>query len=394
MHRLHSKSHLYLSLATSLVIILPLEFTVAAPVTDNLDIGGAIRARFDYDPDRDIQKLSLDTIRLDVNYKSDSWIGSGSYRCYGGSYPYEYVDSICDIAFPSHAWVGYRIDQGQQVHVGLNQVPFGLQPYFGGTFFEGIGNVIGLEDVHNLGVKYIKDTPDWNLQAAYYPIDGGQGKGTSRGGKSYSTNIADADDYVVDGSDNIEKNKIALRYTRKLEISNWASEIGGSAFTSTLENQDTDKNGRRSAFAAHYSGKNGPFGVELQAARQIISPENSGSNKYITFGGYDGTFNVAAKGNLYVAHVSYDLPDNYWLISGMQIYSNYSLFDKSESAFKNSQRFIVGTSFSFKDLYIYVEWLHGKNDPYVGGSSYTDSLAMGGSDQWENQLYTNIGYYF
>ncbi|CAI3798008.1 hypothetical protein GLGCALEP_01973 [Pseudomonas sp. MM221] len=38
--------------------------------------------------------------------------------------------------------------------------------------------------------------------------------------------------------------------------------------------------------------------------------------------------------------------------------------------------------------------MHGKNDPYVGGSSYTQSLAAGGSDQWENQLNINIGYYF
>ena len=38
--------------------------------------------------------------------------------------------------------------------------------------------------------------------------------------------------------------------------------------------------------------------------------------------------------------------------------------------------------------------LFGKNDPYIGGSSYTQSLGAGGTDQWENQLYVNIGYYF
>lgn len=366
----------------------------AAAVTENLDIGGAIRARFDYDPDRDIQKLSFDTIRIDAKYKSDSWIGAGSYRCYGGSYPYEYTNSICDVAFASYAWIGYKFDPTQQVQVGLNQVPFGLQPYFGTTFFEGLGNVIGLEDVHNLGVKYLKDTPEWNLQAAYYVNDGGQWKGTSRGGKSYSTNVADADDYVVDGSDNKETHKLAVRLTRKLDIAGWASEVGGSVLTSTLENKDTDDDGRRSAFALHYNGKNGRWGTALQATRQQMNAENAGTNKTVTFGGYDGTFNVAAKGNLYVAHVSYDVPGTYWLASGVQVYTNYSRFDKSESAFKDSQRFIAGTSFSFKDLWIAVEWLHGKNDPYVGGSSYSESLGVGGSNQWENQLYTNIGYYF
>jgi len=367
---------------------------IAAPVTDNLDIGGAIRARFDYDPDRDIQKLSFDTARLDIKYKSDTWIGAGSYRCYGGSHPYDYVDSICDVAFPSYAWIGYQFDPSQQVQVGLNQVPFGLQPYFGTTFFEGLGNVIGLEDVHNLGVKYIKDSPEWNLQAAYYANEGGQWQGTSRGGKTYSTNVADADDYVTDGSDNAEKNKLALRLARKLTLGDWTSEVGGSLLTSTLENQDTGDDGRRTAFALHYQGQNGPWGAALQAVRQQMTPKNAGTDKLVTFGGYDGTFNVAAKGNLYVAHLSYDLPGTYWLASGVQLYGNYSRFDKSESSFNDSQRFIAGTSFSFKDLWIAVEWLHGKNDPYIGGSDYTQSLGAGGSDQWENQLYTNIGYYF
>jgi len=370
------------------------EGVIAAPVTENLDIGGAVRARFDYDPDRDIQKLSFDTFRIDVNYKSDTWIGSAQYRFYGESYPYDYTDSIGDVAFPSWAWVGYKFDEAQQVHVGINQVPFGLQPYFGTTFFEGLGNVVGLEDVHNLGVKYINDSPEWNLQAAYYATDGGQWEGTSRGGKSYSTNVADADDYVADGSDNSEKNMVVLRLARKLTLGDWTSEAGGSFLTSTLENQDTGNDGRRTAFAAHYMGKNGPWGVQLQAARQQMTPENAGTNKVVTFGGYDGTFNVAAKGNLYVGELSYDLPGTYWLVSGVRMYGNYSLFDKSESSFKDSQRFIAGTSFSFKDLWIAVEWLHGKNDPYIGGSSYTQSLGTGGSNQWENQLYTNIGYYF
>ncbi|MNP80478.1 hypothetical protein D3C76_1785930 [compost metagenome] len=70
------------------------------------------------------------------------------------------------------------------------------------------------------------------------------------------------------------------------------------------------------------------------------------------------------------------------------------MFDKDERDFADSQRFILGTSFSLKSIYVAVEWLHGKNDNYIGGSSYTQSLGAGGTNQWENQLYTNIGYYF
>jgi len=366
----------------------------AIAVNDQLDIGGSIRVRFDYDPDEDLKKLSVDTLTADVNYTSDSWIGSAQYRVYGGSYPYDYVDSIGDIAYIPWAWIGYKFTPEQQVQAGIHQVPFGLLPYFGNTYYEGLGNVIGLEEMYNLGVKYIRDTPEWNLQAAFYPDDGGQGKGTSRGGKSYSINVALADDYVEDGSSNDETDKFVLRLTRKLQLGNWTSELGGSLMTSTLENKDTGRDGRRNAAALHYLGSNGPWGLQLQYAHQDLDPKNAGTDKLVTFGSYDGTFNVAAKGDLWVGELAYDVPGTYGPISYTKLYGNYSYFDKSESDFKDSHRFILGSSFYFKELWVAAEWIFGKNDPYIGGSSYTQSAGAGGTDQWENQLYINIGYYF
>lgn len=378
-----------------LICLLGLEQSaLAAPVTENLDIGGAVRARIDYDPDRDIEKLSFDTAFLTATYNSDSWIGAAKYRFYGDAYPYEYTDKIGDISFAEYAWIGYKFDESRQLQVGLNKIPFGLQPYFGSTFFESLGNVIGLEDIQDLGVKYIQQQGDWNLQLGYYLRPADQGEGTSRGGRTYATSVATADDYVVDGSDNHERDILVGRLARNLKLGAWNSEIGASALTSSLENQDTGDSGRRNALAVHYLGKNGPWGVQLQATRQEMTPENPGSDELVSFGSFDGTFNVAAKGDLYVADLSYDIAGTFGWFSGVKVYGNYSLFDKDESSFEDSQRFILGTSFSLKDLWIAVEWLHGKHDPYIGGGSYTQSLGAGGSDRWENQLYTNIGYYF
>jgi hypothetical protein len=201
---------------------------------------------------------------------------------------------------------------------------------------------------------------------------------------------------VGDGSDNQERNTVVLRVAKALDLGPWKSEVGISGLTSTLENKDTDNDGRRNAVAVHYLGKNGPWGVQLQAARQQMSPRNAGTDELVTLGGYDGTFNVASRGNLYVADLSYDVGGKYLFdqISGVKLYANYSAFDKDASEFKTSQRMILGTSFSFSKLWIATEWLYGKNDPYIGGSSYTQSLGAGGSNQWENQLYMNIGYYF
>ncbi len=368
---------------------------LAVQVTDHLDLGGAVRARWDYDPDRDIQTFNFDTAILSAKYSSDSWIGAAKYRFYGRAYPYRYTDKVGDIAFAESAWIGYRFNPEQQVQVGLNQIPFGLQPYFGSTFFETLGNVVGLEDIEQIGAKYIQQHGDWNLQAGYYLRPAWQGKGTSNG-RTYSSVVSSADSYVADGSDNRERNTLVLRVARAVQLGDWASEVGVSGLTSTLKNNDTHNDGRRNALAVHYRGKNGPWGVQLQAARQQMSPRNPGTDELITLGGYDGTFNVASRGNLYVADLSYDVDGKYLFdqVSGVKLYANYSAFDKSASAYKTSQRMILGSSFSLSKLWIATEWLFGKNDPYIGGSSYAQSLGAGGSNQWENQVYVNIGYYF
>ena len=169
--------------------------------------------------------------------------------------------------------------------------------------------------------------------------------------------------------------------------------------------QSNDDADDRAALAPAWSGffeNLGPGGfddlprraISLERQIQDMQPSNPGSDQLVTFGSFDATFNVAAKGNLYVADLSYDIAGKYGWFSGIKLYGDYSGFDKSEPDFDDSQRFIVGTSFSLKDLWIAVEWLHGKNDNYIGASNFTQSLGAGGSNQWENQLYANIGYYF
>ncbi|NUU37873.1 hypothetical protein [Pseudomonas sp. C2B4] len=368
---------------------------MAVQVTDNLDLGGAIRARWDYDPDRDIQTFGLDTVYLSAKYNSDSWIGEAQYRFYGRSYPYRYTKNYGDIQFAKLVWAGYKFNPDQQVQVGLNTVPFGLQPYFGSTFFETLGNVIGLEDLQEVGAKYIQQSGDWNIQGGYYLRPAWQGKGTSNG-VTFSSVVSEADSYVSDGSDNQERNTVVLRVARALDLGPWKSEVGVSGLTSSLENKDTNDNGRRNAVAVHYLGKNGPWGVQLQAARQQMSPRNPGTDELVTLGGYDGTYNVASRGNLYVADLSYDVAGKYLFdqVSGVKVYANYSAFDKSASGFETSERVILGSSFALSKLWVATEWMFGKNDPYIGGSSYTQSLGAGGTDHWENQVYVNVGYYF
>ncbi|MOA16804.1 hypothetical protein D3C78_1370340 [compost metagenome] len=142
------------------------------------------------------------------------------------------------------AWIGYKFNPDQQVQVGLNQLPFGLQPYFGSTFYQTLGNVVGLEDVEEVGAKYIQQSGDWNIQAGYYLRPAWQGKGTSNG-ETYSTVVSEADSYVTHGSNNQERNTVVLRVAKALDLGPWKSEVGISGLTSSLENRDTNNDGRR-----------------------------------------------------------------------------------------------------------------------------------------------------
>jgi hypothetical protein len=367
----------------------------AVEVSDHLDLGGAVRVRADEDGSRGIHEFGFDTLMLSAKYDSDRWEGAARYRYYGNAYPYQYLNQFGGLQFVEYAWVGYKFNAEHEVQVGLNKVPFGLQPLYSDTFYETLGNPLGLEDLWELGAKYVHAGERWNFQGGYYARPAPPGHGSSNG-TTYSIVVTPADSYVADGNRNEERDMVMARLARNMTLGDWQGEIGASALVSRLYNKDTGNNGHRVAYALHYAATRGPWDAKLQYTRVQMSPRNPGDNRVVTFGGYDGTFNVASRGNLYVAGLGYSYGGTYlggW-ISGVKTYATYNYYQKSEQSFQDSQRFILGTSFSLKKLWIAVEWLNGRNDPYFGGSSYTQSLGAGGTDHWKGQFYMNIGYYF
>lgn len=376
------------------LVCCPLSAT-AVQISDHWSIGGAVRARFDLDPDRDIGKAGLDTVMANVAFDDDTWMGAAQYRWYGRSYPFQYLP-LGGLRFVEHAWVGRHLEGDQQIKVGLTKVPFGLQPLFSSTFYETLGNVVGLEDVSQVGVSWQRSRGDWDLQAGVYARPAWPGHGSSNG-STYAIVVTPADPGVAHGSRNTERGLLALRATHALHgTEGGVGEVGVSLLHSVLHNLDTGLDGQRNVFAAHYQYQQGPWGMRVLLARQLMDPRNPDGSQTVTFGGYDGTFNVAGRGTLGSADLSYALPGA-WLggwISAIKPYVNYSRYEKSAPGFLPTQRFIAGTSFNVKKVYVALEMLQGRNDPYLGGSSYTQSLAAGGTDHWKRQLYMNIGYYF
>jgi len=369
--------------------------TYAVQLTDNLGVGALVRSRLSYDPDEDIRKVSLEQIALTLTYKSDTWISDVRYWFQGKGYPYDYVDHMGDISFPEYAWVGYRFNDSNQLIVGLNKMPFGPE-YYTHAVVETFGYSVGLEDTNLPGLKYGYSDDGLKLQAAYYPRSSWQGKGTSKHSRVYSSAPTLADDYVLDGSNNEQRNTFAFDARKHLSLDGVELDLGSSLMTAELYNLDTNQAGRRAAWGVDAMATQGPWGLRLQAARQVMRPRNDGASDTVTFGLFDGSYNVAARGNLYVAELSrsYDVPFFANVINRTNWYASYNAFDKSGGS-ETSQRMVLGNAgWVGKNLFIASEWIFGKNDPLVDGDKGLTSLAQGGGNRWENKLYVRFDYWF
>ena len=364
----------------------------AVEVNDQWDIGGALRARYDLDGRRNLNHLSVDTVILRADFRDTHWMASASHRFYGGDHPYTYAGTG-RVNFTESAWVGYRFDDERQLQAGLNKIAFGMQPYFGHTFNQSIGNGIGLEDISAVGVKYQHLGSEWGVIAGVYPRSAWQGSGTSNG-RTYALVPTPADPGLEDGTRQRERDLLSLRVTRTWTHADGTTAAGMSLLRSRLHNTATGRDGHRNALALHLRSRSGPWEGRVLGAWQDMHTRDEVNPDVVTLGGYDGTFNIAARGTLWFAEGTYHLPWTTDWLHDAKTYVGYSRFDKARDDFADSQRLIMGTTFALKQVWIALEWLHGRNDAAIGGLSYQQGLAAGGDRRWNTQVQGNIGYYF
>ena len=97
---------------------------------------------------------------------------------------------------------------------------------------------------------------------------------------------------------------------------------------------------------------------------------------------YDTIASEATSTNL---AVSYDLSVDIGPISQLSFYNDFgSVYNKSDDT-ANTWMNITGMSISAGALFTYVDLVHAKNQPFVGGS------IAGNSDDFEIRLNINVG---
>lgn len=351
-----------------------------------LKIGGALRFNYNLSSWKDDQverggDFGYDMFRLNVEsaYKGIKLIAE--FRQYSQAF---------GGGFLKQGWFQHEFSERSQLQVGLNQVPFGIQQYNSNNWFFNITYYAGFEDDHDMGVKYIHDSGQWQWQAAYY-----------KSAEEFVFSSAEASpnrySYDITGR-NKENNQLNFKLVRRLDDS-LAHELGASLQGGLLYNLDTERNGTRYAAAVHYEYKptHSPWNVKLQAMLYNINPEYAAGAEldFVEMGAYGANYNVANRGEMYTANIAYHVPIDTRLLQGITFYNNYGYYNKRVSGFENTHMNVLGALWTAGPMYIYTDAAFGYNQPWLG-PEWANALASGtpGDTDWHMRFNINMGYYF
>ncbi len=375
-------------------------------------IGGAIRANYvlgDYPgrgggPSRGGHggNFELDTFRINVNFSDGPYVGALEYRWYNG---YNFLHT---------GWIGYNFEDGSQVQVGVNRVPFGPGPFGNSaSWFFDQHYYVGLADDMDLGIKYTTTIENVTLDFAYYIASEGSWRGTSRDSARYSYdvvrwNIAVNPDGTVDfGAPTNgfrESHQLNARAIMSLEELHVPSEIGASLQYGRLKGVETDS-GDLFAGSVHMRNFFNGFtlGTQLTYYKYDISADNPwGTDELVPMGAYDFAWPVAARAwipsvSLRYFHETANIP---WLDS-VTPYVEYSTVMKRADGFNDSALLILGAAWARGGWFIYTDFAYSNGNYFVGddGDDYSrvdgvGDFGVNGNDKWNKRLNINFGYYF
>ena len=359
--------------------------TIGNPESDTgtLTVSGTVRANYQdkhYGEPADDQKIKFDAAILKLGYESPKWFGSAEYRCYQ-------YDTFCDFSTLVYGYVGYKLNQTDNITVGLQPIPFGPSRFWDSSFYAGINNTMGLQDAHDLGVKYHFELPSANttkVDLAYFATDGGRYTGDSLDAARYTANMVKSADPLKTNLQ--EKNMWMARVTQDLAFlgnQDLKVAVGGSYWYSEIENHKNSQDGSRNVWALfntiHYKN----LGITLTGGKMSMSNKDAISSKASTFGSFESEYDMANKGFFYTVDANYTFKNVKDSLDVMP-YLVFSGYDKDEQGFSTSQRNIVGVAWNYKNTSLYTEYVMSKNDPFIGGTG--DSLAAGDDGKW-NQLF-------
>ena len=359
-------------------------FASAAQEKPEIDIGGALRFNYNLSSWKPEQKrrggdFGYDLFRVNAIASYKDLYVNAEYRLYSESFGGGML---------KQGWFGYRFNDTEELQLGLTQVPFGIQQYNSHNWFFNLGYYMGLEDDHDMGIKFIHLGEKFEYHLAYFKnaeeLNFGNNSAISY--SRYSYDVA---------GNNKEVNQGNLKFVYKFGDT-LKSRLGLSAQYGGLYNLKTTKMGNHYGFALHYEADYKKWNLKSEAMLVSHNPQNEAgvSDEVITMAAYGAPYQVASDFNLYTLAISRDVPVNWGPVSNLQFYNDFGYMQKQPSSFEDSFMNVTGVGIQAGNLYTYVDYAAGYNHSWLGGN-FIDDFAAGNPDaKWEARFNVNFGYYF
>lgn len=357
-----------------------------ASAQGEFSINGSIRLNYQ---DKDFQQPSKDNKvqftlgQVLFGYDSPKYFGGADIRCYQ-------YDTLCDLSVLTYAYAGYKFNDTDNLTLGLQPVPFGPARFWENTFYGSLNNTMGLQDIHNLGLKYhVEPQAGTKLDLAYFINDGGNYHGLTKDSARYTANFVEHDQLNQDILN--EKHMWVAKLAHEFAGDDLKLTTGGSYWYSQIENKTRKTEGNRQAWNIFGQVNYLNIGLNLTIGQLDVDSNSARSTGQNVVGSFDAEYMLANKGDYYTAELNhtFKVMDDKFTIMPFLMFSGYL---KDQKQFEDSERHIAGAMFGYEQMYLYAEYLWARNDPFMGGSG--ESLGRGDDNKWNKMFNLTLIYTF
>ncbi len=355
-----------------------------------LHVGGALRFNYNLSSWKAGQKarggdFGYDVFRVNAKAAHKGVKLNAEYRLYSEGFGGGML---------KQGWLGYDFSDQNNLQIGLTQVPFGITQYNSHNWFFSINYYVGLEDDHDMGIKYTHVDENWEYAIAFFKNaeELNFGSYSDISDSRYSYDVSSSVDGIYR---NKEVNQFNGQLLRKFTKGDLNHKVGLSAMYGGLYNLDTKNTGNHYAFAAHYQFNYTRWDVKAQATyfKYNVEHPDGQSEDIIAMTAYGYPYLVAAEAATYTLGVAYALPVEWGPISNLQFYNDFGMMQKVNEDFETSFMNVTGVLVTAGNVYTYVDAAQGKDQPWLG-PEWTNALSTGTDNGWHMRFNVNVGYYF
>lgn len=300
-----------------------------------------------------------------------------------------------------YGWGEYNFAGNQHLTLGYFQVPFGNLPYGYDSFYCPLQWYTGLTDNQAMGIGYRYEQGPVRFDLDFFKNDNAGQTST------YAPTTTGSDPFQAQNTGNI---RVAYTFNQgspnnvTLSVSGRGGAFysnGGQTLVSGGTVSKNNATGSRWAATVNLDGNWGPWNVFLGAAdyaysvpkfagvtsvdRGTIEAQDFGYAEYFPSAGQVFSASLTRSYNVCLGPITSISPYIDW--SYVRANGNVDYVGSEGTRVKNEQMLIPGLAWVAGPLYVWTEWLIGKN---------TGNTAFVGTDngKWHSALYVAMGYYF